>query len=42
MFSRNRYAVATKHVNPIGLKSLEQIHRVGWIAGAIPADPDLL
>ena len=42
MFSRNHYLVPAKHVNPIDIKLLEQIHRVGWIAQAIPSNPDLL
>jgi len=42
MFSRNREAVSTKHVNPIDLKELEQIHRIGCFAKAIPSDLDLL
>ena len=42
MFSRNRYVVPTKHVNPLYIKLLEQIHRFGWITQAIPSNPDLL
>ena len=32
MFSRNHYVIPTKHVNPLYIKLLEQIHRAGWIA----------
>jgi hypothetical protein len=42
MFSRNRKAVPAKHVNPIDLIVLEQIHRAGESPKAIPSDPDLL
>jgi hypothetical protein len=42
MFSRNRKTVAAKHVNPIDLIVLEQIHRAGGSPKAIPSDPDLL
>jgi hypothetical protein len=42
MFSRNRKAVPAKHVNPIDLIVLEQIHRAGGSPKAIPSDPDLL
>jgi len=42
MFWRNHFVVAPKHVNPIAIKKLEQIHPVEWIAKAIPFDRDLL
>src|SRR3546814_9644309 len=38
----NRGAVPYAHVNPIYLKRVEQIHRVGGSPPAIPPDPDLL
>ena len=42
MFGRNRYVIPTKRVNPLYIKLLEQVHRVGWIAQAIPSNPNLL
>ena len=42
MFRRKHFVFASKHVNPLYIKQLEQIHRAGWIAYAIPFSPDLL
>ncbi len=42
MFGRKRCEFPSKHVNPLYTFDLEQIHRVRWIALAIPSNPDLL
>lgn len=42
MFGRKRHAVQTKHVNPLYVKKLEQIHLVAGSPLATPCDPDLL
>ena len=42
MFSRNHFVVSTKHVNPLSIKQLEQIHLVNGSPLAIPSDQDLL
>ena len=34
--------ISTKHVNPIDIKQLGQIHRVDGSLSAIPFNPDLL
>ncbi len=42
MFTRNRFAIPSKHVNPLHTMQLERIHRVGGSLSAIPTNPDLL
>jgi len=42
MFSRNHFVVSRKHVNPLYINWVEQIHRVDGSPLAIPSDPDLL
>ncbi len=42
MFSRKHFVVSLKHVNPLYIKSLEQIHRCDGSPKAIPSKPDLL